>query len=99
MGAVRTQRELELKAKLVAIPTVSVAREAILSANLAELTGPISKNGRRSFVGEAGSARAVRAIDAASQEPAPPQLIIERAIHAERPLHAQRLLTITPNKL
>src|SRR5437870_302761 len=86
MGAVSAQHEQELEAQLVGVLLLGIAREAILSAHLAELGGPIGQQSGEPAVSQVGLARAVGAIVPRADGPAPVEAILTGSIEAEGPL-------------
>src|SRR3989442_12505832 len=93
MGAVSAQHEQELEAQLVGVLLLGIAREAILSAHLAELGGPIGQQSGEPAVSQVGLACAVGAIVPRADGPAPGEAVLTGSIESEAPLrlgHQQR---------
>src|SRR5437879_12373597 len=86
MGAVSAQHEQELEAQLVGVLLLGIAREAILSAHLAELGGQIGQQSGEPAVIQVGLSRADGAIVPRADGPAPVEAILTGSIEAEGPL-------------
>src|SRR5436309_2277850 len=99
MRAVRSEREDQLYKQFMSIDVIAIVREAVLSAQLAELAWPIREHNRTAFVGESSIPAAVGVIVASTQKPAAPQLIIRRSIVSESFLSRGQLLAIAPDEL
>src|SRR5262249_1495706 len=71
---VRTHHEKKLKKKFVCVREVSRLRqrevsESVLSTDLTELAGPISKNARKARIDEVGVSRAAAPVKAPANSP------------------------------
>ena len=84
MGAVSADGEDELEQELVGFRPLTKSRMAILTANEGELAGGIGQEQGRALVVHRGVDRPFGGIEAGSRRPAPPELILEIAIGAER---------------
>src|SRR5262249_23396738 len=71
MRAMRSEREDQLHEQLTGIDVIGIVREAVLSAQLAELAWPIGEYNGAAFIGERSIPAAVGMIKSATQEPAP----------------------------
>ena len=94
----RPKNKQELKEEFVGVSALSVAREAILAAKLAEFTGPVGQDAGKARVGQGGVTCPARAVVTTADCPTPVKPVIRSRVETERTLNSGWLLTFTPDE-
>src|SRR6185436_11667141 len=100
MGAVGADREKELEQELVlCVVHVAERRAAVLPADQAELARPVAQDERAAVVTDVRVVGALGVVVAHAGGPAPPELVLDVAIAAERGLRGGLGLAAAPRDL
>src|SRR5271165_3489253 len=99
VSPVCAQRKHDLHQKLMRIQITRVAGEAVLSADLGELAGPVGQHRGAALVFQVGELTASRAIEPSTHKPAAAHLIVAGGVEAKGALFGRQLLALAPDKL